>query len=157
MKTKITELLGIKYPIIQGGMAWTSDANLAAAVSNAGGAAADNIAVMAAGVKFIKSVNAKAAVMRCQFFHALLHGFKVLVACACFFIAQRKIQMLRSDTKRVLQGKILKTGIPQRTAHTRRAAEKICFVQRVYGKQTCKRISCKPAPQNAVQSCFCLR
>ena len=38
MKTKITELLGIKYPIIQGGMAWTSDANLAAAVSNAGGA-----------------------------------------------------------------------------------------------------------------------
>lgn len=38
MKTKITELLGIKYPIIQGGMAWCSDANLAAAVSNAGGA-----------------------------------------------------------------------------------------------------------------------
>ena len=38
MKTKITELLGIKYPIIQGGMAWTSDANLAASVSNAGGA-----------------------------------------------------------------------------------------------------------------------
>lgn len=38
MKTKLTELLGIKYPIIQGGMAWTSDANLAAAVSNAGGA-----------------------------------------------------------------------------------------------------------------------
>ena len=38
MKTKITELLGIKYPVIQGGMAWTSDANLAAAVSNAGGA-----------------------------------------------------------------------------------------------------------------------
>lgn len=38
MKTKLTELLGIKYPVIQGGMAWTSDANLAAAVSNAGGA-----------------------------------------------------------------------------------------------------------------------
>lgn len=38
MKTRITDLLGIKYPIIQGGMAWTSDANLAAAVSNAGGA-----------------------------------------------------------------------------------------------------------------------
>ena len=38
MKTKFTELLGIKYPVIQGGMAWTSDANLAAAVSNAGGA-----------------------------------------------------------------------------------------------------------------------
>ena len=38
MKTRLTELLGIKYPVIQGGMAWTSDANLAAAVSNAGGA-----------------------------------------------------------------------------------------------------------------------
>lgn len=34
----ITEVLGIKYPIIQGGMAWISDAKLAAAVSNAGGA-----------------------------------------------------------------------------------------------------------------------
>lgn len=38
METRITQLLGIKYPIIQGGMAWTSDAVLAAAVSNAGGA-----------------------------------------------------------------------------------------------------------------------
>lgn len=38
MKTKLTELLKIKYPIIQGAMAWVSDANLAAAVSNAGGA-----------------------------------------------------------------------------------------------------------------------
>ncbi|MEG0798158.1 MAG: nitronate monooxygenase [Acidaminococcaceae bacterium] len=38
MKTKLTTLLNIKYPIIQGGMAWTSDAKLAAAVSNAGGA-----------------------------------------------------------------------------------------------------------------------
>ncbi|MCL2754732.1 MAG: nitronate monooxygenase, partial [Oscillospiraceae bacterium] len=38
MTTKITELLGIKYPILQGGMAWVSEHNLAAAVSNAGGA-----------------------------------------------------------------------------------------------------------------------
>lgn len=38
MKTsRITELLNIKYPIIQGGMAWISDATLAAAVSEAGG------------------------------------------------------------------------------------------------------------------------
>lgn len=37
MKTKITELLGTKYPIIQGGMAWVANADLAAAVSNAGG------------------------------------------------------------------------------------------------------------------------
>ena len=37
MKTRITELLGIEYPIIQGGMAWVADASLAAGVSNAGG------------------------------------------------------------------------------------------------------------------------
>ncbi len=37
MKTRITELLGIQYPIIQGGMAWGAEHNLAAAVSNAGG------------------------------------------------------------------------------------------------------------------------
>lgn len=37
MKTKLTEALGIKYPIVQGAMAWVSEAELAAAVSNAGG------------------------------------------------------------------------------------------------------------------------
>lgn len=37
MKTKLTDLLEIKYPIIQGGMAWIADAKLAASVSNAGG------------------------------------------------------------------------------------------------------------------------
>lgn len=37
MQTEITRLLGIKYPIIQGGMAWVAEYHLAAAVSNAGG------------------------------------------------------------------------------------------------------------------------
>lgn len=37
MRTEITELLGIEYPIIQGGMAWVAEYHLAAAVSNAGG------------------------------------------------------------------------------------------------------------------------
>ena len=37
MKTQITELLGIEYPVIQGGMAWVADAQLAANVSKAGG------------------------------------------------------------------------------------------------------------------------
>ena len=37
MKTEITELLGIRYPIIQGGMAWVAEYHLAAAVSDAGG------------------------------------------------------------------------------------------------------------------------
>lgn len=35
--TKITEMLGIQYPIIQGGMAWVAEYHLAAAVSEAGG------------------------------------------------------------------------------------------------------------------------
>lgn len=37
IKSKICEMLGIKYPVFQGGMAWVADASLAAAVSNAGG------------------------------------------------------------------------------------------------------------------------
>ena len=37
MKTRITKLLGIEYPLIQGGMAWVAESRLAAAVSEAGG------------------------------------------------------------------------------------------------------------------------
>lgn len=37
MKTRITELLGVRYPIVQGGMMWVGTAQMAAAVSNAGG------------------------------------------------------------------------------------------------------------------------
>ncbi|PLX31702.1 MAG: enoyl-[acyl-carrier-protein] reductase FabK [Clostridiales bacterium] len=43
-KNKFKDLIGIDYPIIQGGMAWISDAELAAAVSNAGG-----LGIIAAG------------------------------------------------------------------------------------------------------------
>src|SRR5580693_2564383 len=37
IRTRVTELLGIEVPIIQGGMQWVGRAELAAAVSNAGG------------------------------------------------------------------------------------------------------------------------
>lgn len=37
MHTRLCELLGIEYPVIQGGMAWVATAELAAAVSEAGG------------------------------------------------------------------------------------------------------------------------
>ena len=43
-KTSVCEMLGIEYPILQGGMAWIADAVLAAAVSNAGG-----LGIIAAG------------------------------------------------------------------------------------------------------------
>ena len=48
IKSKICEMLGIEYPIFQGGMAWVADANLAAAVSEGGGLGI--IAAMIAGV-----------------------------------------------------------------------------------------------------------
>ena len=37
MKTRVPEVLGIEYPILQGGMIWVTDAGLAAAVSEGGG------------------------------------------------------------------------------------------------------------------------
>ncbi len=49
---KICELLGIEYPIFQGGMAWVSNASLAAAVSNAGGLGI--IAAMNGNADYIK-------------------------------------------------------------------------------------------------------
>lgn len=52
IKSKICEMLGIQYPVFQGGMAWVADASLAAAVSNAG------------GLGLISSVNAGTEVVR---------------------------------------------------------------------------------------------
>ncbi|MCL2564174.1 MAG: nitronate monooxygenase [Oscillospiraceae bacterium] len=54
MKTRITELLGIEYPILQGGMAWVADGKLAAAVSNGG------------GLGIIAAMNADAETLRTQ-------------------------------------------------------------------------------------------
>ena len=52
--TTITELLGIQYPLLQGAMAWIADAELAAAVSNAGG-----LGTIAAGLNEPESVRAE--------------------------------------------------------------------------------------------------
>ncbi|MBQ4363844.1 MAG: enoyl-[Oscillospiraceae bacterium] len=38
MENRVTKLLGIRYPLLQGGMAWIAESTLASAVSNAGGA-----------------------------------------------------------------------------------------------------------------------
>ncbi|MEE0775814.1 MAG: enoyl-[acyl-carrier-protein] reductase FabK [Bacillota bacterium] len=54
IKTEICDLLGIEYPIFQGGMAWIADGNLAAAVSNGG------------GLGIISAMNADAAFVREQ-------------------------------------------------------------------------------------------
>ncbi|MBR5198394.1 MAG: nitronate monooxygenase [Bacteroidales bacterium] len=52
MKSRVCEMLGIQYPVFQGGMAWVADASLAAAVSNAG------------GLGLISSINAGTEVVR---------------------------------------------------------------------------------------------
>jgi len=44
IKSKVCDLLGIEYPLFQGGMAWIADGKLAAAVSNGGG-----LGIIAAG------------------------------------------------------------------------------------------------------------
>ena len=49
MKTKITELFGIEHPIIQGGMHHVGFAELAAAVSNAGGLGTQTAAIAVGG------------------------------------------------------------------------------------------------------------
>lgn len=58
IKSELLNILNIKYPIIQGGMAWISDASLAAAVSNAGGLGI--ISAMNAGSDYLKGQIEKA-------------------------------------------------------------------------------------------------
>lgn len=58
LNTKVNEILGIKYPVIQGGMAWIADAVLASAVSNAGGLGL--IASMSAGPDWVRAEIKKA-------------------------------------------------------------------------------------------------
>ncbi len=62
MKTRVTELLGVKYPLLQGGMAWIADGRLAAAVSNAGGVgiiSAMNIDQLRAEIKTARELTDK--------------------------------------------------------------------------------------------------
>lgn len=57
MNNRLCELLGIKYPVLQGGMAWVADAALASAVSNGGGLGI--IAAMNASAEWLASEVAK--------------------------------------------------------------------------------------------------
>lgn len=64
INTPICEMLGIKYPVLQGGMAHISDARLAAAVSNGGGlgiisAASGNVELLAKEIDLAKSLTDK--------------------------------------------------------------------------------------------------
>ncbi len=61
IKTPLCELLGIEYPILQGGMAWIADASLAAAVSNGGGLGL--ISAMNANAEWVKGEIRKAKML----------------------------------------------------------------------------------------------
>ena len=62
--TPVCDLLGIRYPILQGGMAWIADAELAAAVSNAGGLGI--ISAMNAGGDWVREQIHKAKSLTAQ-------------------------------------------------------------------------------------------
>ena len=83
MKTRITELLNIKYPIFQGGMAWVADGDLAGAVSNAGGLGiigGGNAPkeVVKANIDKVKQITDKPLVLILCFCHHLLMKLLIL-------------------------------------------------------------------------------
>ncbi len=59
MKTRVTELLGVEYPIIQGAMAWVANASLAGAVSKAGG-----LGIIAAGAAPLSWIEEQVSIAR---------------------------------------------------------------------------------------------
>ena len=75
MKTRITELLGVQYPLLQGGMAWIADSQLAAAVSNAGGVGL--IAGGAAPVDYIRDQIRRAKELRIPVYALVIQGNEI--------------------------------------------------------------------------------
>lgn len=93
---KVCEILGIKYPIIQGGMVWVSGAKLAAAVSNAGGlgvigAGSMNLELLDAQIKKAKSFTDKPLAVNFPLLYskveeqikiAIKHDIKIVITSA---------------------------------------------------------------------------
>ncbi|MGD8993201.1 MAG: nitronate monooxygenase, partial [Desulfobacterales bacterium] len=77
METKITRMLGIKYPIIGGTMMWISDADFVAAISNAGGmgvlasAMYDSREAFADAIERIKNLTEKPFAVNINLFPAM--------------------------------------------------------------------------------------
>jgi enoyl-[acyl-carrier protein] reductase II len=95
-KTKLTELLKIEYPIIQGGMVWVSGGKLAAAVSNAGclgviGAGSMHTDLLSDHIKKAKALTNKPLAINFPLLYskvdeqiecALDHGIKIIITSA---------------------------------------------------------------------------
>ena len=95
IKSEICEILGIRYPVFQGGMAWIADGKLAAAVSNGGG-----LGIIAAGnapgeyvreqIKIAKSLTDKPVGVNIMLLSPFVAEVAQVVAEECNIHADRK-------------------------------------------------------------------
>lgn len=92
IKTPLCELLGIEYPILQGGMAWVADAQLAASVSNAGG-----LGIIAAGnapADYVKDQIRKAKAMTDKPFGVNIMLLSPFVDAVAALVAEEKVPVV---------------------------------------------------------------
>ena len=129
MKTRITELLGIQYPIIQGGMAWVAEHNLAAAVSNAGGlgiigAASAPPEIVREEIKKCKELTDKPFGVNVMLLNpnadevakiVVEEGVKVVVTIILVIIGLKLISLLRKIVRKSLEKTKLEKGVIQFT------------------------------------------
>ena len=92
IKTRICEILDIKYPIFQGGMAWIADADLAAAVSNAGGLGI--ISAMNADATWLKGQIDKARTLTDKTFGVNIMLMSPFVDEVAKLVADEKIKVI---------------------------------------------------------------
>ena len=86
IKTRITELLGIEHPIVQGGMQWVGTAEMASAVSNAGGLGIITGLTQPSAEALAAVASALPAAVMPRFCRAIVFSSEVLV-CATYLTA----------------------------------------------------------------------
>ncbi len=92
IKTPLCELLGIEAPIIQGGMAWIADAELAAAVSNAGGLGL--ISAMNADAEWLRTQIRKARTLTTKPFGVNIMLMSPFVEQVARVVAEEKVKVV---------------------------------------------------------------
>jgi len=107
IKTPLCQLLGIEYPILQGGMAWVADAQLAASVSNAGG-----LGIIAAGnapADFVRTEIRKAKTLTDKPFGVNVMLLSPFVEEVAAIVAEEKVAVVTTGAGN--PGKYMKTWI----------------------------------------------
>ena len=92
IRTQLCDILGIEYPIIQGGMAWVADASLAAAVSNGGGLGL--IAAMNANADWLRAEIRKAKEMTDKPFGVNIMLMSPFAAEVAKVVVEEKVQVV---------------------------------------------------------------